>query len=158
MADSSSIRLDRLARLVREAKNIARRFRDLTGRPLGITGEVAEYEAARLLKLALATARQSGYDATRGRKAKEELLQIKGRCILTDKPGQRLGKIRLDRRWHAVLPVLLDSEFEPLAIFEAPRRTVAAALKMPGSKARNERGALSVSQFKAIAKQVWRRS
>lgn len=32
--------------VLREAKVIARRYYDLTGKPLGITSEVAEYEAA----------------------------------------------------------------------------------------------------------------
>ncbi len=35
--------------LLQEAKRLAIRYRELTGRPLGITGEFAEAEAARLL-------------------------------------------------------------------------------------------------------------
>jgi len=42
-----------------QAKQIAQRYRALTGKPLGITGEVAEYEAARLLDLKLVEARQA---------------------------------------------------------------------------------------------------
>jgi hypothetical protein len=41
--------LNEVGELIGAAKKIARRYRDLTGRPLGITGEVAEYEACRLL-------------------------------------------------------------------------------------------------------------
>ena len=48
--------------LLGEAKKLARRYRTLTGKPLGITGEVAEFEAARLLNLQLTEARQVGYD------------------------------------------------------------------------------------------------
>lgn len=32
-----------------EAKRLAQQYRSVTGKPLGITGEVAEYEAARIL-------------------------------------------------------------------------------------------------------------
>lgn len=47
-----------------DAKNVAIRFRNLTGKPLGITGEIAEFSAAKLLNLDLAEAKQAGYDAT----------------------------------------------------------------------------------------------
>ncbi len=67
-----------------EAKRLAQRYRALTGKPLGITGEVAEYEAARILGVKLTAARQAGYDAVeRGRR-----LQVKGRCLL---PGGKPG-------------------------------------------------------------------
>ena len=36
--------------ILREAKKLAQRYRVATGKPLGITGEVAEYEAARNLE------------------------------------------------------------------------------------------------------------
>lgn len=46
-----------------QAKRLAQRYRAKTGKPLGITGEVAEYEAARLLGVELTPARHAGYDA-----------------------------------------------------------------------------------------------
>ena len=39
--------------ILAEAKKLAQRYRVLTGKPLGITGEVAEYEAARILGVEL---------------------------------------------------------------------------------------------------------
>jgi hypothetical protein len=51
----------------------------------------------------------------------------------------------------------MDEEFEPLSIYEANRADVEKVIKAPGSRARNERGALSVSKFKSIATCVWRR-
>lgn len=54
---------ERVFELLREAKKLAQEYYLITGKPLGITGEVAEYEAARLLGLELSAARQSGYDA-----------------------------------------------------------------------------------------------
>lgn len=55
----------RLVQLLAEVKHLAKEYRALTGRPLGVTGEVAEYEAAHLLGLELCDARQAGYDAVR---------------------------------------------------------------------------------------------
>jgi hypothetical protein len=47
--------------LLREAKKLAQKYLALTGKPLGITGEVAEYEAAaRILGLELTAAREAG--------------------------------------------------------------------------------------------------
>src|SRR5712671_3079585 len=157
--DIDPIDLDELAVIIAEAKSVARRYRKATGRPLGITGEVAEYEAARLLGLRLADVRQDGYDAVRETDGLVHRLQIKGRCILPDsKPGQRIGGIRPEKEWDRVLLVLMDEDFEPLEIHEANRPAIRAALEEPGSKARNERGALAVSKFKSIGRPLWTRT
>lgn len=124
---------------IEAAKAVARRYRELTGKPLGITGEVGEVLATRLLGLELAEARQSGYDAIG---PDDRRVQIKSRCILPDaKPGQRLGSIRLDHEWDTVALILMDQNFEPLTIYEANRTEVERELLRPGSKSRNERGA-----------------
>jgi hypothetical protein len=143
--------------VLRQAKQLARRYHALTGKPLGVTGEVAEYEAHRILGLELASARQAGYDATeRDSAGWIRKLQIKGRWVVPgNKLGQRVGRIDVKKEWDAVLLVLLDEDFEATAIYEAPRALVLAALSAPGSLARNERGALSVSKFKAIGKLRW---
>lgn len=147
---------ERVFTLLAEVKELAREYCELTGKPLGVTAEIAEYEAARRLNLDLAPARMPGYDATRSTPEGVQHLQIKGRCILPGfKPGQRIGKINLEKPWDAVLLVLLDERFEPTEIYEADRPAVAAALSAPGSKARNERGQMAVSQFKSIGHTVW---
>lgn len=145
---------DEAFRLLANVKLLAREYRALTGRPLGVTGEVAEYEAVRLLPdLELAPVRQAGYDAIRRTSEGFQRLQIKGRC--TPMARGRLGAISLTQDWDAVLLVLLDSAFEATAIYEADRDTVALALTKPGSKARNERGQLAISSFVALGKRIW---
>lgn len=64
---------------------LACRYYDLTGKPLGITGEVAEYEAAMKLNLCLHPPRQAGYDATEVRQEGEVKTQIKGLASPTPK-------------------------------------------------------------------------
>lgn len=146
----------RVLALLRSAKLLAREYYDLTGRPLGVTGEVAEYEAIRLLKLEPSPVRQSGFDAIRLCGKRRVRIQIKGRCLMPNaKAGQRMGRIDLAKPFDVVMLVLLDQEFNATAIYEAPRARVEQALLAPGSKARNERGALAVAKFKAIGKQVW---
>jgi hypothetical protein len=149
----------RIMEILREAKKLAQEYRALTGKPLGITGEVAEYEAARILGLELTTARQAGYDALEKNSGSIRRLQVKGRCLPPNcKPGQQLGSIDIIKDWDAVLMVLLDENFDAVEIHEADRAAVIAALSTPGSRARNERGALAVSKFKAIGRLRWRRS
>lgn len=156
MTISEIDKTDQLVRLVTEAKRLAVEYRQLTGRPLGITGEVGECEAVRLLNLALAPVRQSGFDAIGSNGTR---YQIKTRCIWDNsKTGQRLGGIKLEHEWDAVLLVILDGNLEPVTIHEASRQTVEQAILAPGSRARNEHGALSVSKFKSLGHVVWKRS
>lgn len=151
---TATIDLNQVAGLLKQARTIAIEYYRLTGKPLGITGEVGEYEAARLLGLELAIAREAGFDAIdqNGRR-----LQIKSRSIPRAKKltGQRLGSIDLEKPWDAVILILMDEEFSPVAIYEADRADITEALQRPGSKARNERGALSVTKFRSIGRQVW---
>jgi len=143
--------------LLIQAKNLAKRYRALTGKPLGITGEVAEFYASKYLGLRLAPAREPGYDATMKEGGKTVRIQIKGRCIPKNaKPGQRLGTIKLEKNWDRVILVLMDEDFEITEIFQAERPKITRALKVPGSKARNERGALGVNKFKAIGESIWK--
>ena len=53
--------------------------------------------------------------------------------------------------------VILDQNFEAVEIYEAERPAVVAALTAPGSKARNEAGAMAVSKFKTIGRLRWRK-
>lgn len=139
-----------------QAKTLAQRYRALTGKPLGVTGEIAEFEAARLLGVELLEARHEGYDAVRNSSGTRHRLQIKGRCQLPGcGPGQRIGRIDITKEFDGVLLVLMDEQFNATAIYEADRAAVVNALTAPGSRARNERGALGVNKFKSIGRRVW---
>lgn len=145
--------LEEIGEVIDRARKTAIDYYRLTGRPLGITGEVGEYEASRLLNLTLAAAREAGYDAIDGRKRR---LQIKARAIPAGKKhtGLALGSIDVRKPWDAVIMILMDDEFQPTAIYEASRTAITVALRVPGSKAR-KRGVLRVTKFKSIGKQVW---
>ena len=148
------IDIGKLEPIVEKAKQAAIGYYELTGKPLGITGEYGEYLAAKLLGLELADARSPGYDAidTEGRK-----FQIKARSIPRGKVlgGQKVSSIRFNHDWDCVVLIVLDEQFEPQAIFEADRKPLEDALTEPGSKARNERGSLSVSKFRSIGRLIW---
>jgi hypothetical protein len=153
---TKSIDIDVMRKLISQAKELAKQYRQLTGKPLGITGEIGEFIVADLLHLELTGARNPGYDAVGPNKRR---IQIKSRCILPKaKSGQRVGMIRLSHEFDTVMLVLMDENFEPLEIYEANREDVKIALELPGSISRNVRGALSISKFKSIASRVWYRN
>lgn len=146
----------RVREILAQVKNLAAEYYRLTGKPLGVTGEVAEYVAAELLGLELAPARTAGYDAVRQSARGLERIQIKGRAYGADaKPGQRMGALKRGANCDMVLLVLLDNQtLDPCELWEAPYADVITLLDRPGSKAR-DRGALGVSTFKKIARRVW---
>ncbi len=144
---------DRVMDILCRAKRLAWEYYASTGKPLGITGKVAEYNAARLLSLHLAPTRTEGCDAIELNGNSPRRLQIKGHCILPNcKPGQHLGPVGVTEEWDIALVVLLDEDFDAIEMHEAERAAVMAAFAAPGSKARDECGRLSINPFKAIGK------
>lgn len=140
-----------------DAKALAVRYYELTGKPLGITGEIAELEAAELLDLSLADARTPGFDAYRLRDGARERIQIKGRAVdAHDRYRGRCPSIKCGDQFDFVITVLLDRKsLEVLEILEASEAAVSARLSAPGSKSRNERNSMGLSQFRSIATKVW---
>lgn len=140
--------------VIESAKKVAAQYRGLTGKPLGITGEVGEFVAADLLGLELTEARNPGYDAIA---PDGHRIQVKARCVLpSSKPGQRMGAIKTNYDWDTVMLVLMDIDFEPFVIYEAQRADIERELNKPGSKSR-ARGALGVNKFKSIATVAWKK-
>ena len=154
---STSDKANEVTSLLVEAKRIAQRFYQLTGKPLGISGQVAEYEAARLLGLELAPPREAAIDAYLHKNGKTQSIQIKGRAVdATRRYIGRVSKIKLEPKFDAVVLVLLDkSNFDTLEIWRAEYEDIKNRLIAPGSKSRNERGSLGISQFKTVAKKIW---
>ena len=143
----------RVRKILAEAKKLAVEYKTITGRPLGIAGEVAEHEAARLLKLILAPARESGFDAHRLVRGRRQRLQIKCR-VVTNRKSQKMGAISAKKPWDAILLVVMDGDFDVTDIWEASRAKVIRLLGKTDSKARR-RGQLTVSEFKRSGQKVW---
>lgn len=146
----------RVRKILAGVKLLAAEYYQLTGKPLGVTGEVAEFVAAETLGLELAPPRTPGYDAIRRTRKGKQRIQIKSRAYGDDaKPGQLLGTIKRGAPCDSVLLVLLDNRtLDPREMWEAPMTAVEKRLAVPRSKAR-ARGALRVSEFKNLARQVW---
>lgn len=146
-------------KLISEARRLAAEFRRTTGKPLpGVSGEIAEHDAARLLDLEICEDRPAGYDAV-GRGSREgKRVQIKGRVIFDeDKSGQRVGQLKLEQDWDSVMLVIMDENYEPYEIYEADRDEVLDAMNEAGKSSRKKRGAMTVARFKIISRLVWTR-
>jgi hypothetical protein len=146
-------------KLIAQARQLAAEYRRTMGKPLpGISSEIAEFDAMRLLGLTPRphTGEEAGYDAVdpaRGGKR----IQIKGRTIFDEeKGGQRVGQLKLGLDWDSVVLVLMDENYEPYEIYEADRADLEEYVAQSGSR-RAKRGALSVARFKIIGRLLWDR-
>jgi len=146
-------------KLISEARRLAAEFRRTTGKPLpGVSGEIAEHDAARLLGLELCDDRSGGYDAIGQGSREGKRVQIKGRVIFDeDKSGQRVGQLKLEQDWDSVVLVIMDENYEPCEIYEADRAEILDAMEEAGKSARKKRGAMTVARFKIISRLVWTR-
>lgn len=145
----------RVKEILAAVKPLAAEFYKITRKPLGVTGEIAEYETARLLKLELLPARHEACDAVRLLRGKSQKIQIKGRVVSRRSPkAQRIGRIKRNADCDVVMLTLLDEDFSATGIWEASMNAVAKELDRTPSKARLK-GALSVGNFQNIADQVW---
>jgi len=145
-----------LDKLMSEARHLAAEYRRATGKSLGgVSGEIAEFDAARLLGLDLI--RDAGGYAAIGRGSREgKRIQIKGRAVFDEsRSGQRIGQLKIDRDWDSVMLVLMDQDFEPCEIYEAERDDIVEAIESSGNSQRAKRGMLSVAKFKIIGRLVW---
>lgn len=145
-------------KLIAEARRLAAAYRRTTGRPLaGVSAEICQHDAARLLDLELCQPAVNGYDAVgRGARAGRRI-QIKGRAIFDEgKGGHRIGQLRIEQDWDSVVLVLMDENFEPFEIHEAGRADILDDLEKSAGK-RSKRGAMSVARFKNLGQLVWTR-
>ncbi|MCG8065550.1 MAG: hypothetical protein N0C89_15600 [Candidatus Thiodiazotropha endolucinida] len=98
-------------KLIAQARVLAAEYRRTMGKPLpGISNEIAEYDAIKLLQLEPKPTGEGGYDAVDSKRG-DKLIQIKSRTIFDEsKSGQRIGQLKLDKDWDSVVLVLMDED------------------------------------------------
>lgn len=143
-------------KLIAQARLLAAEYRRTMGKPLpGISNEIAEHDAVKLLGLiAVDEGAEGGFDAIDPNRG-DKRIQIKSRTIFDEsKSGQRIGQMKLDKAWDSVLLVLMDEEYEPYEMYEAEREDVLDCIGK-SSSSRAKRGAMSVARFKIISRLAW---
>ncbi len=149
--------LPELGDLFHDVRSLALRYYRTTGKPLGVTGELAELAAATLIGVELSPARTAGFDGWLDRDGQRLRVQIKGRAVpWATRYGGRCPSIKCGDLFDVVMLVLIDNEtMQPREIWEADEKAVMVRLAEGESKARNERGAMGINQFKNIGRLIW---
>ena len=143
-------------KLISEARRLAAEYRKATGKPLGISGEIAEFDAADKLNLEISQEKAAGYDAIGKGSREGKRIQIKGRAVFDEKKsGQRIGQLKIDQEWDLVVLVIMDENYDAVEIYEVSREIIMDALSESKSSNRNKRGAMSLAKFKIISNLVW---
>lgn len=142
-------------KLMQETRRLAAQYRQSTGQTLPISGELARYDAARLLALVPLPTPLKGVDfkGVEGPLA-EQLIQVKSRVIFDEnKSGYRIGQLNLGGDWQICALVLYEANYEPYAIYIATQADIAESLEK--RRASNTRGQMSLAQFKHLSTLVW---
>ncbi len=146
-----------VSKLIAQTRRLAADYKRATGISLAVSSEIAKHDACEFLQLKLADSEtEGGFDAIGDYSDWHDLkIQIKGRAIFDEsKSGQRIGQLKLDKSWDAVVLVLMNEEFETQEIYMAKRREIEQELDVLKSKRQN-RGAMSIARFKHLARLVW---
>jgi len=143
-------------KLIAQARQLAADYRRTMGKPLpGVSNEIAEHDAVRLLGLEPPAEADVAWDAVDP--SSGDRIQIKSRTIFDEsKGGQRIGQLKLNQQWDVVVLVLMDEDYEPYEIYQATRDELADYVDA-SSSSRAKRGAMSVARFKIIGQLVWDR-
>ena len=141
-------------KLISEARRLAKEYRMATGKTLPISGEIAINDAIRLLGMQAAEAGTQGFDATYDYRGKKLRVQIKGRAVFNEKKGgHKLGQLKLEQEWDAIILVIMDDEYESRELYLARREDIEEYSRNSNSR----RGSLSLARFKIIGELVWDR-
>lgn len=146
---------NRITKILDEVKQLAKEYKQITGRVLGVTGEIAENETSKILKLELKQARNPGYDSIKRDGDKIVKYEIKGRIKTTNYRSQRTSKININEEWDKLLLSIMNEDYEVLDIYQADRKDVVESLKKPGSKARSEKFTLRIGEVIRISQKIW---
>jgi hypothetical protein len=141
-------------KLIAETRRIAKEYRLATGKILPVTPEIAINDAISILELHPNNGKSPGYDAIYERNGEELKVQIKGRAIFDDKKGgYRIGQVKREQEWDAIILVIMNADFMPEEIYIARRETILDELDE--NKKNNKKGAMTLAKFKLISELLW---
>lgn len=141
-------------KLIAETRRIAKEYRLATGKTLPVTPEIAINDAISILELSPNDGNTPGYDAVLNRNDEQLKVQIKGRVIFDDKKsGHRIGQIKTEQDWDAIIVVIMNADFMPEEIYMSKRDVILDELEE--KKKNNKKGAMTLAKFKLISELLW---
>ncbi len=141
--------------LMAQTRRLAALYRQTTGQTLPVSAELGRYDAAVLLHLEPLTSVCKGIDFMGSTGPyKDKAIQVKSRVLFDEQnKSSRVGQLNIDSLWDVVVLVLYTADYQPFAIYGAPKKVIVTALNEQSS--RRGRGAMSLAKFKAISQLVW---
>ena len=131
---------------------LAVRWKTATDRSLGITGEVGEHLACKLMGWSLAVHLQAGWDAT---DPQGNRIQIKSRVLQKDRDrSPTMGTLDLRKEWDQAAIVIMDDHFRVQGIWLAEGQDARKAQENCPNSDGDAKG-LPIKTFKRIARQVF---
>jgi hypothetical protein len=141
-------------KLIAETRRIAKEYRLATGKTLPVTPEIAINDAISILEMSPNNEKSPGYDAIYEQGEEKLRVQIKGRVIFNEKKqGHRIGQLKVEQEWDAIVLVIMNDEFMPDEIFMAKRHAILSELEE--KQKNNKKGAMTVAKFKLISELLW---
>jgi hypothetical protein len=141
-------------KLIAETRRIAKEYRLATGKILPVTPEIAINDAISILELTPNDEKNTGYDAIYDKDGEQLKVQIKGRAIFDDKKGgYRIGQVKIEQEWDAIILVVMNADFFPEEIYIARRDVILDEIEE--KKKNNKKGAMTLAKFKLISELLW---
>lgn len=139
-------------KLMVQTRKLAAEYYQATNQPLPVSGEIAKYDASRLLELKKPDQDLSGVDAVSADGIK---VQIKSRVIFKERySNYRIGQVNTDGEWDKVILVLMKPDYYPFEVYVADRSEIEDASESENPN-RAKKGAMSVAKFIAIGSLAW---
>ena len=141
-------------KLIAETRRIAKEYRLATGKTLPATPEIAINDAISILEMSPNEEKTPGYDAIFEQGDEKLRVQIKGRVIFNGKKqGHRIGQLKVEQQWDAIVLVIMDDDFMPDESYMAKREDILTELE--DKQKNNKKGAMTVAKFKLISELLW---
>lgn len=145
-----------LDKLMEQTRKLAADYYQTTGQVLPVSGELARYDAARLLHVTLPMESEAGVDAIGTGPFSGQKLQIKSRVLFReDRNNYRIGEFNLAGGWQQTVIVLFNVDYQVNEIYMASRKEIEESLAEKISSNNRKRGAMSLARFKAIGQLIW---
>lgn len=137
-----------IGELMEQTRSLAADYRASTGKTLPVGGEIALYDAARLLELNEPASPLAGVDLLN--QDQSQRFQVKSRAMFAGaKSAPRLGSINPNGDWTHILLVLMNESYQTTHLYTLSRDTALAEAKLGG------KNAMTVAKFKVIGECIW---
>lgn len=138
----------KISELMEQTRTLAAEYRASTGKALPVGGEIAMYDASRLLSLLEPTTQVAGIDLVS--QDQNQRFQVKSRAMFAGaKSAPRLGSINPNGDWTHILLVLMNESYQTTHLYTLDRETALSEAKLGG------KNAMTVAKFKVIGECIW---